>query len=107
MSRDDQDRIDDIFEFATRLELYVAKGYGEFLADDGSELAIERLIELIGEAASHLSEAFKEKFPIIPWSEIAGMRVLLAHAYHRVDFEIVWIAATESIPEFIVQLKKK
>jgi uncharacterized protein with HEPN domain len=106
MNRDDQNRLDDIFEFATRLERYVAKGYEEFLAEDGSELAIERLIELVGEASSHFSEEFKATLPSIAWKEIAGMRVLLAHAYHRVDFEVVWTAATVSVPELVVQLKK-
>lgn len=61
MNRDDQNRLDDIFEFATRLELYVAKGHEEFLAEDGSGLAIERLIELIGEASSHFSETHHER----------------------------------------------
>ena len=84
-----------------------AKGYEEFLADDGSGLAIERLIELVGEASGHFSESFKEEFPTIAWKEIAGMRVLLAHAYHRVDFEVVWIAATVSVPELVVQLRMK
>lgn len=106
MNRDDQNRLDDIFEFATRLERYVAKGYEEFLAEDGSELAIERLIELVGEASSHLSEEFKAAIPSVAWREIVGMRVLLAHAYHRVDFEVVWTAATVSVPELVVELKK-
>lgn len=106
MNRDDQNRLDDIFEFATRLECYVAKGYEEFLAEDGSGLAIERLIELVGEASSHFSETFKAAIPSVAWKEIAGMRVLLAHAYHRVDSEVVWAAATVSVPELVVQLKK-
>ena len=106
MNRDDQNRSDDIFEFATRLERYIAKGYEEFLAEDGSELAIERLIELVGEASSHFSEEFKATLPTIAWKEIAGMRVLVAHAYHRVDFEVVWTAATVLVPELVVQLKK-
>lgn len=105
MNRDDQNRLEDIFEFAARLERYVAKGFEEFLAEDGSELAIERLIELVGEAASHFSEEFKLAYPAIAWREIVGMRVLLAHAYHRVDFEVVWTAATVSVPELVVQLK--
>lgn len=106
MNRDDRNRLDDIFEFATKLERYVAKGYKEFLAEDGSGLAIERLLELVGEASSHFSEEFKAGLPSIAWKEIAGMRVLLAHAYHRVDSEIVWTAATVSVPELVVQLKK-
>ena len=94
MNSADQNRLDDIFEFAAILRRYVVKGYEEFLAEDGSGLAVERLIELVGEASNHLSEDFKAAFPSIAWKEIAGMRVLLAHAYHRVDSEVVWTAAT-------------
>jgi uncharacterized protein with HEPN domain len=87
VNRNDKKRIEDILEFATKLSRYVAKGFDEFRAEEGSGLAIERLIELIGEASSHLSEEYKTALPTVEWKDIAGMRVLLAHAYHRVDFE--------------------
>ena len=106
MNRGDKKRIEDILEFATKLERYVAKGYEEFQAEEGSGLAIERLIELIGEASSHLSDEYKASLPAVAWKEIAGMRVLLAHAYHRVDFEIVWAAATVSVPDLVMEIKK-
>jgi uncharacterized protein with HEPN domain len=61
---------------------------------------------LVGEASSHFSEEFKVTLPSIAWKEIAGMRVLLAHAYHRVDSEVVWTAATVSVPELVIQLRK-
>lgn len=106
MNRGDKKRIEDIFEFATKLERYVAKGYEEFQAEEGSGLAIERLIELIGEASSHLSDEYKDSLPAVAWKEIAGMRVLLAHAYHRIDFVVVWAAATVSVPDLVMQIKK-
>ena len=106
MNRGDKKRIEDILEFATKLERYVAKGYEEFQAEEGSGLAIERLIELVGEASSHLSDEYKTSLPTVAWKEIAGMRVVLAHAYHRVDFEVVWAAATVSVPDLVMQIKK-
>lgn len=106
MIRSDKKRIDDILEFAEKLARYVAKGYEEFKAEEGSGLAIERLIELVGEASSHLTDGTKSQLPGIAWKDIAGMRVLLAHAYHRVDYEIVWEAATISVPKLAEQLKK-
>lgn len=106
MIRGDKKRVDDILEFAEKLARYVAKGYEEFKAEEGSGLAIERLIELVGEASGHLTDETKSQFPDIAWKDIAGMRVLLAHAYHRVDYEVVWEAATISIPELAEQLKK-
>ena len=106
MNRGDKKRIEDILEFATKLERYVAKGYEEFQAEEGSGLAIERLIELVGEASSHLSEEYKTSLPTVVWKEIAGMRVVLAHAYHRIDFEIVWTAATVSVPYLVTQINQ-
>ena len=84
----------------------MAKGNEEFQAEDGSGLAIERLIELVGEASSHLSDEYKTSLPTVAWKDIAGMRVLLAHAYHRVDLEIVWTAATVSVPNLVMQIKR-
>ena len=105
MNRSDKKRIEDILEFATKLSRYVDKGFDEFRAEEGSGLAIERLIELIGEASSHLSEEYKTALPNVEWKDIAGMRVLLAHAYHRVDFEVVWTAATVSVPNLVILIK--
>jgi len=105
VNRSDKKRIEDILEFATKLSRYVAKGFDEFRAEEGSGLAIERLIELIGEASSHLSEEYKTALPTVEWKDIAGMRVLLAHAYHRVDFEVVWTAATVSVPSLVIHIK--
>lgn len=106
MNHGDKKRIEDILEFAEKLARFVAKGYEEFLAEEGSGLAIERLLELIGEASGHLTDEIKSQLPDIAWKDIAGMRVLLAHAYHRVDYEVVWAAATTFVPGFASQLKK-
>jgi uncharacterized protein with HEPN domain len=64
-------------------------------------------LELIGEATSHLSDEYKQSIPEIPWKEIAGMRTLLAYAYHRIDFAIVWTTATNSAPELARHIRAK
>ena len=107
MIRSDEQRLEDILEFADKLERSVLKGYDEFCSEFGTGLAVERLLELIGEASSHLSDDFKESIPEVPWREIAGMRTLLAHAYHRIDFAIVWTTATNSVPELARHIRAK
>lgn len=107
MIRSDEQRVADILEFADKLERYVLKGYDEFCSEFGTGLAIERLLELIGEATSHLSDDYKQSVPEVPWKEIAGMRTLLAHAYHRIDFAIVWTTATNSVPELARYIRAK
>ena len=59
---------------------------------------------IIGEAASHLSEAWRDAHPDVPWRDIIGMRNYLFHAYHSLDDAILWKAATESVPALIPQL---
>lgn len=58
MIRSDEQRVADILEFADELERYVLKGYDEFCSELGTGLAIERLLKLIGEATSHLSDDY-------------------------------------------------
>jgi uncharacterized protein with HEPN domain len=61
--RSDEQRVADILEFADKLERYVLKGYDEFCSEFGTGLAVERLLELIGEATSHLSDEYKQSIP--------------------------------------------
>ena len=60
--------------------------------------AISMCILQIGELVGRLSDAFKEDHSEIPWHKIRGMRNYVAHEYGSIDFEIVWFAATKSIP---------
>lgn len=54
------------------------------------ELALVRLIEIIGEAASKVSEKTKSKHPEIPWRAMIGMRNRLIHGYDTVDLKVLW-----------------
>lgn len=47
---------------------------------------------------------FKDAHPTTPWIAIVGMRNLLIHAYHDVDLEVVWNAATVDVPSLIAKL---
>jgi uncharacterized protein with HEPN domain len=106
VTRSDDYLLADLFETAEKLELLVAKGNENFLADFGCHWAIERALLNIGEFCTHLSVDFKAKYPNIPWKEVVGMRTQLAHAYHLIDSEIVWTAASESVPALVKALKQ-
>jgi len=63
--------------------------------------ALERTVELVGEAANRLGRPFHDAHPEIPWHRIVGMRNILAHGYENISDQILWDTASKSIPEFI------
>lgn len=68
-------------------------------------LSIIKDVEIIGEAASKLTSATKEKYPTIPWQDIIWMRNRLIHGYFDVDLDIVWNTVITDIPGLLVKLK--
>jgi uncharacterized protein with HEPN domain len=67
--------------------------------------AVERQLMIVGEAANHVSEEFKEKHPEIPWRQIIGQRNVLAHEYGDIKVERVWAAATINVPALLKALE--
>jgi len=70
------------------------------------QLALVRLIEVVGEAASRVSEECRAAYPDIPWSQIMGTRNRLIHGYDFVDFDILWSTLKEDLPNLIGELEK-
>ena len=70
-----------------------------FLRDDTRQRAFVRSLEIIGEAAKQIPNAIRQKYDHIPWRAISGMRDRLIHAYFGVDYEIVWDAVINKVPE--------
>jgi uncharacterized protein with HEPN domain len=68
--------------------------------------AVERKVEIFGEAARRLSKAPRDSYPEIPWRSIMATRHILAHDYDDVDHDILWRIVTEHIPLTLTQLRK-
>ncbi len=67
--------------------------------------ALERFIEVIGEAASKVSESTRSDLKAVPWHEIIGMRNRLVHGYAAVDHDVVWTVATTDLPTLVRDLE--
>ncbi len=67
--------------------------------------AVERQVEIIGEAARGISDAFKAAHPQIPWRPIMAQRHRLAHEYGEIDDRLIWTVATVHVPALIAQLE--
>jgi uncharacterized protein with HEPN domain len=69
-------------------------------------LSLVKDVEILGEAASKVSEEGKRLCPDMPWRDIIAMRNPLIHGYFDVDLNIVWQTVTDELPPIIQQLEK-
>lgn len=105
MSRSDELRVQDILDAADQILDVVKDGQDAWKKDRLRQLAVERLLEIIGESATYLSDDFRARFPGVPWRDVIGLRVVLAHRYHRVDPNQVWVIASSEAGQFAAQLR--
>lgn len=68
-------------------------------------LALVRLVEIIGEAGKRVGPATRDAHPEVPWRQIVGTRDRLIHGYDRVNFDILWRIVSVELPTLIEQLK--
>ncbi|MEZ5360893.1 MAG: HepT-like ribonuclease domain-containing protein [Bryobacterales bacterium] len=68
-------------------------------------LALVRLVEVIGEAASRIPEADRHTWPQIPWRQIIGTRHRLIHGYDAVDHDILWAILSRDLPDLVEALE--
>mgnify|MGYP001167283390 CR=1 FL=1 len=87
---------------ARRVVFYIgALSRGQFDTDRKSMDAVALQLGNIGEAANQISPEFQRSHPEIPWPKVVGMRNRIFHRYVEMDWDIVWVAATEEVPELI------
>jgi uncharacterized protein with HEPN domain len=79
--------------------------YEQFRLDRLRQSAVERKIEIIGEAARRLSESFKATHPEVAWQRIIGQRNVLAHEYDSIRQEAMWLVLTQGLPPLIAALE--
>ncbi len=69
-------------------------------------LALVKDIEIVGEAATRISEDVQRSHPEIPWTDIIGMRHRLIHAYFEINLDILWETVVTDLPPLIASLEK-
>ena len=103
--RDDKERLRDIQENIAAIEKYSAHGRDAFESDELIQTWILHHLLILGEAATRISDEFKEKHSEIPWSKIIGMRNILVHNYFGIDFDVVWSVVDKDLPELKLLIK--
>ena len=105
-------RLHHILQAIQRIHRSVGKlSYETFMADEDKQGNVVRCLEIIGEAANHVSEEICTANPEIPWAAIIGMRNNLVHGYNEVNYRLVWATVQndlevleERIPQIIDSL---
>jgi uncharacterized protein with HEPN domain len=69
-------------------------------------LAGEAVIGRLGDIATKLPDEVIKATPEIPWREVKGMRIIAAHAYHRIDYEEVWVTLRDDVPRLDQAIKR-
>jgi uncharacterized protein with HEPN domain len=103
-SHDPKVTLRQIVDFASRAqELCSDKSLDEFLKDRVCILALERALELVGEAVNRLPTELQDKNPQVPWKLIIGMRNRLIHGYDDIRYDVLWDSVQKNIPDLITQ----
>lgn len=77
-----------------------------YLGDRMRQLALERALELLGEAARRVSDVFRAAHPEVGWRSLIGQRNVLAHEYGAIDQERLFRTGKESVPGLIAVLER-
>ena len=82
------------------------KTFGDYQTDELLRSAVERQLEIVGEALNQLSRVDSATAPAIPdLTRIAGFRNVLIHGYASVDNRIVWGVVEANLGSLVHSLK--
>jgi len=87
------------------IEFVANATYEGFCADRMMHSAVERRLEILGEAAGRVSEEFQLSHPEIPWNEIKAIRVVLAHRYGDINLHELWQTLQRDLPDLLTKLE--
>ena len=96
--------LEDILESIGRIEKY-AKNINREALGENSDIqdAIAYRLEVIGEAAKHIPREIRDKYPQIPWQEVARTRDKIIHHHFELDLNEIW----DIIQHDLVPLKEQ
>ena len=107
MRRDDAIRLRHMLDAAHEALSFVEGRVREDLDTDRKlSLSLVKEIEIIGEAASRITEQCRVAYPAIPWFDIVAMRNRLIHGYYDINLDMVWETITKELPPLVTVLEE-
>ena len=101
----DEDLLYHMLDAARQIQVYlVGITRDRFMQNRLRQDAVIRCFQVIGEAARRVSNDMKVDHSEIEWRKMIGMRTVVIHEFHRIDLEVIWTAAQNSIPPLIAAL---
>lgn len=100
MSNEFLDYVEDILDAMEKAEIMLeGVTFEEFADDFRINFVVVRALEIVGEATKRLPMSLRKQYPDIPWQRMAGMRDRIIHGYDAIDYQIVWDAVKQEIPQ--------
>ncbi len=78
----------------------------DLAVDRGFRLALERALEVLGEAANRLPQELRLRYPQVAWGQIIGMRNVLVHGYDIINDNTLWDTAQRDVPILLSQIEQ-
>lgn len=73
----------------------------DYLENEFTQSAVERKLEILGEAARRISDAFKDEHPEIDWRNMIGLRNVIAHRYDQIRQDMIWKIVKTVLPNLL------
>ena len=100
-------RVHHMVQAGEKIAKFIAgKDFRDLLSDELLASGVERQLEIIGEAASHVSEQTYVEWPLIDWRGMKSARNFIAHEYFRADYIKIWDTIKHVLPGELEELKK-
>lgn len=102
-----QPLLKDMLHCARRaVEIAAEPAHPALRSDDVRMLALQRCLEIIGEAANSVPVETQTQCPDIAFPQAIAMRHRLIHGYNRINISIVEMTVRDDIPGLIASLEK-